>query len=70
MTIGFDGIGFHAIGEMITGLPAPLTLSPVSRLASGAYSPGVKLAELGADLEWDDGSIMVWDDETGIGWEE
>jgi hypothetical protein len=69
MTIGFDGIGFHAIGEMITGSPAPLIYPPVSRLASGAYSAGVKLVVLGVDLEWDNGDPIIWDDDSDMGWE-
>ena len=67
--IGWDGIGFHAIGEMISDAGSPLTFPPVSRLASGAYSPGAQLAELGLDIEWDNNDIIVWDDGSGMGWE-
>ena len=67
--IGGDGIGFHAIGEMITGTPAPLVYRPISRLAHGSYTPGAQLATLGVGIEWDDGDIMIWDDGSEIGWE-
>ena len=61
--IGFDGIGFHAIGEMITNLSAPLTFDPVSRIVAGGWSNNrpAEVAVLGVDL--------IWDDDTEIGWE-
>jgi hypothetical protein len=67
--IGFDGIGFHAVGELILQSGSPLTFEPVSRLTSGAYSPGTQLVELGLGIEWDNDDIMIWDDDSEIGWE-
>ena len=69
--IGFDGIGFHAIGEMITNLSAPLTFDPVSRIVAGGWSNNrpAEVAVLGVDLLWDDEQFMIWDDDTEIGWE-
>ena len=69
--IGFDGIGFHAIGEMITNLSAPLTFEPVSRIVAGGWSNNrpAEVAVFGVDLIWDDEQLMIWDDDTEIGWE-
>ena len=71
MTIGLDAIGFHAIGEMITNLSAPLTFEPVSRIVAGGWSNNrpAEVAVLGVDLIWDDEQLMIWDDDTEIGWE-
>ena len=69
MTIGLDAIGRHAVGEMLLQSGAPLTYPPVSRLASGAYSPGVKLVVLGVDLINDEGDYVVNDDGDIIGTE-
>jgi hypothetical protein len=69
MTIGLDTIGRHAVGEMLLQSGAPLIYPPVSRLASGAYSPGAQLVTLGVDLEWDNGDPMTWDNDESIGWE-
>jgi hypothetical protein len=69
MTIGLDTIGRHAVGEMLLQSGAPLIYPPVSRLASGAYSAGVKLVVLGVDLEWDNCDPIIWDDDSDMGWE-
>jgi hypothetical protein len=68
--IGFDGIGFHAIGEMITSLSAPLTYEPVSRIVAGGWSNGrpVAVAVLGAELLWDNGDYIVYDNGDHINW--
>ena len=68
--IGFDGIGFHAIGEMITNLSAPLTFDPVSRIVAGGWSNNrpAEVAELGLDLIWDNGDYIVCDNGDRINW--
>ncbi len=73
MTIGFDGIGFHAIGEMITGLSAPLVYEPVSRIIAGGWSNSrpVEVAVLGVDLidDEDPYNFIVNDNDEIIGTE-
>lgn len=72
MTIGFDGIGFHAIGEMITASAAPLVYEPVSRIMAGGFSNmrPAELVVLGVDLLWDnEDDYITWDDGDIIGWE-
>ena len=68
--IGFDGIGFHAIGEMITNLSAPLTFDPVSRIVAGGWSNGrpAEVAVLGAELLWDNDDFIVYDSGDHINW--
>lgn len=69
--IGFDGIGFHAIGEMITGFGSPVTYEPISRIKTEGVNVSrvAELAVLGLGILWDDDSIIVWDDDSEIGWE-
>ena len=68
--IGFDGIGFHAISEMITNLSAPLTLESVSRIVAGGWDNGrpVEVAVLGAELLWDNDDFIVYDSGDHINW--
>jgi len=30
--IGFDAIGFHAVAEMISNIPAPIVYLPISKI--------------------------------------
>jgi hypothetical protein len=68
--IGFDGIGFHAIGEMITNLSAPLVYEPVSRIVAGGWGNGrpVEVVVLGAELLWDNDDFIVYDSGDHINW--
>lgn len=69
--IGFDAIGFHAVGESISVSSTPLVYEPVSRIIAGGFSNGrpVEVAVLGVDLIWDDGDFIIWDDGDNIAWE-
>jgi hypothetical protein len=68
--IGFDAIGRHAVGEMILDATPPITYPRASaNMSSGGTSYANNQTELGADLLWDDGSLIAWDDDTLIGWE-
>lgn len=70
MTIGFDAIGLHAIGEMITSSSTPLVYEPVSRIIAGGFSSGrpaqVATLTIIDYILWDDGDFMFWDDDTPI----
>ena len=68
--IGFDGIGFHAVGEMITNLSAPLTYEPVSRIVAGGWSNNrpAEVAVLGAELLWNNDDFIVYDSGDHINW--
>jgi hypothetical protein len=48
----------------------PLVYEPVSRIMAGGFSTGrpAQVAVLGVDLEWDDESEMVWDNDDDMGW--
>ena len=69
--LGFGHIGEFAIGFILSGLSAPLTYEPVSRIIAGGWSNSrpVEVAVLGVDLIWDTEDLMVWDDDTEIAWE-
>lgn len=69
--IGFDGIGFHAVGELITDMTPAIEYLPVSRhtgVSASLYFK--KRADYPADVSmlWDDGSEILWDDSTPIEW--
>lgn len=68
--IGADGIGFHAIGEMITSSSTPLTFEPVSRIVAGGFSSGrpAQVVRLGALLLWDNDDYIIWDNGDRINW--
>lgn len=68
--MGFDGIGFTAIGELGDSIP-PLYYDPVSRLVSGGSmnTRPAQVAELGVDLLWDNGDYIIWDNGDRIAWE-
>jgi hypothetical protein len=68
--IGMDGIGFHAVGEMILSTAAPVLYEPVSRILSGgAYIPPSQIHTLGVDIIWDNEDEMIWDNGDNIGME-
>ena len=69
--IGGDAIGFHAVGESLSGTSAPLVYEPVSRVLAGGFSTGrpAVVAVLGLDMLWDDDQEIIWDNDDNIGWE-
>lgn len=69
--IGQDAIGFHAVGEGISGSGAPVTYEAVSRVVvTGGSTPRVaEAATLGWDLLWDTEDEIAWDNDTNIGGE-
>ena len=70
MTFGFDAIGMHAIGEMISEFAPPLYFEPVSRIQSGGgIAKPAQLADLSVGILWDTEDEIIWDDDSGIGWE-
>ncbi len=68
--IGADAIGFHAVGESISASGAPRIYEPVSRVIPGGFSSGrtPAVAELGADIIWDNDDLIVWDNDDSIDW--
>lgn len=69
--IGQDAIGFHAVGEAINNVGAPVTFEPVSKVEAGSGSTPrtAEAAVLGWDLLWDSEDYITWDDGTSIGGE-
>ncbi len=69
--LGFGHIGEFAIGFILSGLSAPLTYEPVSRIIAGGWSNSrpVEVAVLGVDLINDDGDYVVNDNDEIIGTE-
>lgn len=77
--IGQDAIGFHAIGEGITGSAAPLIYPPVSRIIASGFVTGrpAEVFVLGVDLVWEYTIVdrelsefyITWDNGEAIGWE-
>ncbi len=79
--IGFDGIGFHAIAEMITGaLPAisynlPSRISGISQALY--FQRGVEVTTTQPTVTtstvqnalWDNDTIILWDNDTNIEWD-
>ena len=70
MTVGFDGIGFHAIGEMITASSTPLVYEPVSRILAGGFSNGrpVQVVYLGVEIMYDSEDVITYDSGDSIAW--
>lgn len=79
--MGFDAIGFHAIGELITSALPPVTYNLVS-IPSGSFTsnyfqrgvatsttqPTVTTSTV-LDILWDDDTTILWDDDTEILWD-
>jgi len=68
--LGFGHIGQFALGFIAADSVTPLVYKPVSRIVAGGFSTGrpAQVAELGVDLEWDDESEMIWDNDNNIDW--
>ena len=78
LMIGFDGIGFHAIGEQIDFVLPSLVYEPVSR-ATGDFTSlhfksrddyPVPITPTGDDILWDDDTQILWDDDSVIIWDD
>jgi hypothetical protein len=66
--MGLDGIGFHAIGEMILGAPI-IVYNLVSKISASAVLASPPLVDLSLALLWDDGDAVLWDSGDAVLWE-
>lgn len=73
--IAGDGIGFHAIAEMITSIPAPIIYLSVSKNTNQLSSSFFKKRDnysipVEDPILWDDDTNILWDNNTEISWDE